>query len=256
MDLIFSPTLLWFSVPLVIVLLYTFLQVALLAFGMTIEFETDADVDIDHDVDVDIDHDVDLHLDLDVEVDHDVDLEHGGGGHHSFSADLLRFLAPLGVGQVPLSVVAQAWALSWGVSGVAASFGLKAALGGVFLPWFPAATLPLATVGAWFGTQRLTRLVRGLFRVSGQAERMQDLVGRVGRVTSLKVDAEYGEVCLEVNGAPNYVYVKSRGESIERDSNVVVVEYDVDAHRIVVAPLEESTVSTSEKGAAHVGNAA
>ncbi|MGE0712792.1 MAG: hypothetical protein AB7N76_34195 [Planctomycetota bacterium] len=244
-----SPFLLPYLVPLAIVVLFTALQVALLLIGgISVGLEADADVDLDVDVDadVDLDVDVDADVDLDVDVDADVDLDADvdvdadGDADADLDADahspgivLLKLLEPLGVGKVPLSVVGQAFGLSFGMAGLASSYALHAQLGELGALQL-AITLPISFVAACLLTQRLVRLVLPFLRVSGQAESAQDLVGKRGRVTSLRVDGEFGEVVLTVNGAPSYVFVRSGGEPIDRDAEVVVVAYDRDLQRHVV----------------------
>ena len=112
---------------------------------------------------------------------------------------------------------------------------------GALTPVSLSLTLPLSFLLGCWGTMRIVRLVVPFLRVSGKAESQDDLVGKTGRVTSLRVDADYGEVCLQVNGGSNYVVVRSNGEQIDRGNTVVVVSYDVKKHRAVVAPLASPT---------------
>ena len=223
---------LWpYLIPLGLVLSFATMQLLLLLVG-GISFDLDADMDVDLDVDVDLDMDVDL--DADVDVDADVD----AGGHGGGPGLLVTVLSPLGLGKVPLTILLQAFGLSWGLTGGLTSYALFAQYGQP-VPWFLAVTIPASLAGGAIGTKLLVRMLAPLFKVTGKAESHADLIGRLGRVTSLQVDAEYGEVCLETNGTPNYVVVRGQGELSKRGDTVIVVGFDVGAQRPVVALKEE-----------------
>ncbi len=234
-----SMTLLPFLIPLGVVLVFTLLQVSLMALGgisLGLDMDVDVDVDIDHDVDLDVDMDVDHDIDMDHDVDHDADLDgHGPGLAHVI-------LSPLGVGRVPMTVIWQAFFLAWGLSGIGLTYVLHA-LTGANATWFLAVTLPVSLVPAWLITSLIARMVAPLFKTSGKAESVMTLIGKHGTVTSLQVDAEFGEAVLKVNNGPNHVVVRTRGETICKGSEVVVVDVDVSAQRPVVALMSPTPTS-------------
>jgi membrane protein implicated in regulation of membrane protease activity len=233
-----SPLLLPFLIPLGVVLVFTVLQVGLMLLGgISLDFDADADVDLDLDVDMDVDADVDVDVDADVDADTDV----GGHAHGILTA----ILSPLGVGRVPLTVVWQGFFIGWGLTGVALTFLFKTLLGAEPL-WLLALTLPGSLVPAWFITRTLVRVVAPLLKISGKAESELSMIGKFGTVTSLTVDGEFGEAVVRINDATNHVVVRSRGELITKGTEVVVVDFDVEAHRPVVAAMEVSIVTTSQ----------
>jgi len=218
-----SPILLPFLIPAGVVVAFTTLQVTLLTLtGFAPGLEVDADIDLDADADLDADGDLD--------------------GASPGWIELL--LTPLGVGQVPLSIVAQAFGLAWCVAGLTSSYALTQVAGPPRAA-FLLATAPVSLLLAWAATRKVVRLVAPLLRVSGRAESGRDLVGRLGVVTSLRADAEYGEVRVQVNDAPSYVYVRTRGDVLPRGTQIEVVGYDVAAHRPLVAACTPSP-STSQ----------
>jgi hypothetical protein len=109
-----------FLLPMFAGLLYVLLMAAGSFWG------PGADLDGGHDVHVEVDHDIHADVGHDVHADagHDADSGHDAGGHVSF---LGRAFSLLGVGKVPLSILALSWCFIWGAAGLIlnAVFGLE-----------------------------------------------------------------------------------------------------------------------------------
>lgn len=237
-----SPVLIPFLIPITLVIFMLIMQLTLLLVaGVGFDFDADHDVDLDADLDLDMDVDLDVDVPIGVGVDaHSIAV--GGDGvefdHHidpdGFS--LGKFLSPLGVGQVPLSVVWNAYALSFGISGVALSVLLAKFFAVSF--WFLGLTIPLAIVFGWHATKRASRLVMPLLKTHGIAECKSDAVGRTGKVTSLKIDDKWGEAVVTINGQSNHVIVRAvDDEVIEQGSDIVIVGYDEEMKRPIVGKV-------------------
>jgi len=236
-----SPILIPFLVPIAFVIFMLVVQsLLLLVAGIGLDFDADTDLDVDADLDldvdlgVDVDADLGLGLDADLDLDLDVDADLDADVDSDFSIG--KILAPIGVGQVPLSVVWNAYALSFGVSGIGLCFLLTKFF--ALAAWFLWLAIPLSMVVGWYCTKYATRLVAPLLKTSGAAECKSDIVGRVGRVTSTLVDGSWGEVVININGQSNHMIVKSDGEVIERDSEIVVIDYDAENKRPIVGKIK------------------
>ncbi len=206
----------------------------------------DHDGEADHDVDAgdahaDVDHDVDAAHDADGDADADHDhaasgREHGpgpaGGG----------FLSALGIGKVPLSIVWQTYAVSFGVAGLAANAAVISRTGA--LPTLSLAlTLPFALLVGYLVTRAVGGAIgRLVANPAAEATTRKQLVGHAAVVISSKVDAEFGEVRLaDKTGHVLRVLVRTRPEErpIREGREVVIVEWDRDRDQLYVAPLED-----------------
>jgi hypothetical protein len=245
-----SPILVPFLIPLLVVAMMITIQGLLLFVGIGLDFDGDADHDFDLDADVDADVDVDVDVDVDagiaghaghgvfdIDHDHDHDFDHG----HDFDHDAAgwsfgKLLSPLGVGKIPLSIVWETYFLGFGISGVTLSFLLSKFFAASF--WFLGATIPLSLVFGWHITKLAAKAVVPLLKTSGVAESERDIVGRIGKVTSLGVDNEWGEVELNVNGSINHMIVVTDGDTLGRGDQVVVTDYDSEKKRPIVTRLK------------------
>ena len=130
-----------FTVSLCVAMIFALLQVTgvlgLLAGGGEAHAEADADVDAD----VDADADADADHDADSDQDHDAD-DPGGKG----------FLEGLGVGKVPISIVWQTFAATFGSAAIAMNTVLLSRTGSV-----PAYALAWAVPVAWCSATRPAR---------------------------------------------------------------------------------------------------
>jgi hypothetical protein len=105
--------------------------------------------------------------------------------------------------------------------------------------WFLGATIPLSLIFGWHVTKRASKLVMPLLKTHGIAERKSDVVGRVGRVTSLTVDEDWGEAVITINGQSNHMIVRAvDDEIIEKDSEIVIVDYDKEKSRPIVGRIK------------------
>lgn len=229
-----------FTVALGVAIVFALLQMTgllgLLAGGDDHDAEADHEVDADHDVDADADGDADGDHDA------DADADQAGIGAH--------LLAGLGVGKVPLSIVWQTYAVSFGFAGIAANtvyLGRAGALPTGNLVW----TLPLAGV---FGYVTTRLLARGLGRLISdpkqEATSRKQLVGHTAVVISSKIDSEFGEVRVQdKTGHVVRIVCRTRdaGRAIPEGREVVIVDYDRDADRLYVAPLDEDDEAPGQK---------
>jgi hypothetical protein len=235
-----------YSVALGVAVVFALMQMTgllgLLAGGG--DHDGDADADADHDVDAgdaDADHDVDADHDADADADHDADGDdadqdegrgHAGGG----------FLAALGIGKVPLSIVWQTYAVSFAIAGFAANAAVLSRTGALptsTLAW----SLPLALVAGYAVTRGVAGgIAKVVANPAAEATSRKQLVGHSAVVISSKVDAEFGEVRLtDKTGHVLRVLVRTRAgeKAIREGREVVVVEWDKERDWLYVAPLDE-----------------
>jgi hypothetical protein len=168
--------------------------------------------------------------------DHDADGADGAehDGEHGFSVTGL-----LGVGRVPLTFLLQAFAVSFGIAGLSINTLAYApnAPPVIALLW----ALPTAFVVGFAVTAMVSRVAGKIFSTEGQeATGRGQLVGTSGVVISSRVDREFGEVRIEPRpGQTVRVVVTTRDEQpIVEGREVVVVEYDRERDRLIVAALE------------------
>jgi len=229
-----SLSLLPFTIPVTVVIFLALLQLLLfMVTGIGFDFDADADIDVDADFDLDIDADVDvevpvIHLDHDVDLDHDFDAE-------GFS--LGKFLSPIGVGQVPLSIVGYAYSLSFGVTGIATSFVLAKFF---TMSWLLLLlTVPLSLIVGWHVTKHTVKAVFPLLKTSGAADCKRSVVGQTGKVTSTKVNKTFGEATFTINGAINHMIIRTDETSpITKGDSVIVTGFDEEAKRPIVSRLK------------------
>jgi hypothetical protein len=222
-----STALIPYLVSILVVFIFFLMHLSLMLFaGVGFDVDADADIDADIDLDIELDADLDVDADADVDIDTDVDSEFSLG----------KFLSPLGVGQIPLSIIGYAYALSFGVAGVISSYLLAQIF--VANVWFLFITIPISIVAGWHATKHSIRLILPVLKTSGIAEGKTDLVGRQGRVTSLKATKTFGEAVFTINGAINHMIVKTDDEEIEKNSEVVVVGFDEESKRPIITRLK------------------
>jgi len=263
----------WYNLPFTLALL-AFLGLSAVQFiGLEQSHETDADahVDVDHDASVDhdiavdhdvsVEHDADLGHDMDHDITHDVehdvdhDVEHDAAhdtGHDAGGApawtSALRFL---GVGQAPLTMVLLVLLGGFGIIGwVLNALILSVSPTYLKFSWLPAwlAWLPFIVVltvdaglGAWF-TSKMARFIgRAVPAFSSTATSAKRLVTRRGRVVSPQVDEKYGQVKVRDPGGTLitvFAVVDPGKPSIQRDTQVILVEYDSKKKMYIVVPSD------------------
>jgi membrane protein implicated in regulation of membrane protease activity len=229
-----------FTVALGVAIVFALLQMTgllgLLAGGGDHEGDADHEVDGDAAADAGADAEADADADADAEGDHDAE---GDASHPGVGAQLL---AGLGIGRVPLSIIWQTYAVSFGFAGIAANTlyaGQRAALPAANLLW----TMPLALV---FGYATTRVLARGVARLISDPEQeattRKQLVGHTGVVISTKIDAEFGEIRVQdKTGHVVRIVCRTRDttRAIPEGREVVIVEHERGTDRLYVAPLDE-----------------
>jgi hypothetical protein len=242
-----SSLLSWANVPFVIALgvavIFFLLQatglLGLLAGGGDHDGDADHDVDGGHDADADADGDADG--DHDADADGDDDADHDADGAHGNASIGKDLLAGIGVGTMPLSVVWQAFAICFGIAGIAANtvyLGRVGALPTYTLAW----TVPIAGAFGYGVNHLLSRLFARIMVPPGKASTSRkDLVGRTGIVISSKVSSEFGEVrTVDKSGDTLRLIVKTldQDDVIVEGREVVFIEYDVAKDTLYVAALD------------------
>lgn len=157
----------------------------------------------------------------------------GGGG----------FLAVLGFGKVPATVVISSLALwSWALCVLGVRFA-----GGLGVP---ALALDLAVpVLAVFLSGMITGVVvRGIGRFIGKHEplRRADLVGKLCTITTGRVDAGFGQALISEHGVDLTVDVRcDPPNALRRQSKAVIVGYDAEHHFFTVEAYDQPLASLS-----------
>lgn len=185
------------------------------------------DTDVHHDIDHDFHHDVshDVHHDMHHDVHHD---------HHP--GLLTKILSTVMVGSsVPFLVVMYVLSLSCGLTGLAVSLALAKFF--TVANWFLLVTAPISCAVSLLTTRSIVRRIAPLFQMSGQAETLDELVGKTGRVSSIQIDHQFGEIVVPINGVPEHVIAKTDGETIQRDDSIVVMGIDQDTQRPIVTRI-------------------
>ena len=195
----------------------------------------------------DADHDVDGHeADGGHEADHDADAD----AHHDAEQDEghgvgQQLLAGLGVGRVPLSIIWQTYAVTFGFAGIAANIVYLSRAGelpALTLAW----TLPGSALFAYLATRMLARAIgRVVADPTQEATTRKQLVGHGGVVISSRIDAEFGEVRVkDKTGHTVRVICRTReGAAIPEGREVVIVDYDREGDRLYVAALDEADLA-------------
>lgn len=202
------------------------------------DHDADADGDADHDVDADADHDVDADGDADHDADHDADNDADDEQSGGFGG---KILVDLGVGRVPFSTLWQAFAIIFGIAGLAVN-SLVLAPRGMTGPITLAFTIPISLIVAYLITRTLTRVLgRALASENEEASSRKDLTGSTGTVISSQVTSEFGEIRI-TDKAGRFMHVICRiresDKPIPTGKEVVVVDYDAKTGHIFVSPLE------------------
>ncbi|HRI63594.1 MAG TPA: DUF1449 family protein [Polyangium sp.] len=228
----------WANLPYIsvftIAVLFAILQMTGVLGLLVGDSDHDADADADHDVDADADHDVDADGDHDADADNDGDQEHEGGLGG-------RILIDLGVGRVPFSTLWQAFAITFGISGLALN-SLVLVPRGFTAPSTLAVTIPIALVISYLVTRTLTRVLgRALAGEHEEASSRKDLIGLTGTIISSQITSEFGEIRV-TDKAGRFMHlicrVRESEKSIPAGREVVIVDYDAQTGHIFVSPLD------------------
>jgi membrane protein implicated in regulation of membrane protease activity len=143
------------------------------------------------------------------------------------------------VGRIPTSIIWQSFLMMFGLIGVVVNTIVLGTAGRL-----PAAALvlsfPAAVVGGLLCTAAIARTVVKVVKPGREAPGKRHLIGCSGTVVSGQVDEEFGEIRVRApHGEQVNVYcaVRAGARPIAHHSEVVVVEYDRDRDRLIVAPL-------------------
>lgn len=241
-----SSLLTWANVPFVVALgvavTFVLLQVSgllgLLAGGGDHEGDTDAD----HEADTgSADGDADADADADGDADADADADNEGEAHQAHGGAGKEFLAGMGVGTMPLSIVWQSFAVCFAFGGITANtvyFSYAHALPTAAL----AVSAPVALAFAYLATRGVSKVFGRLAPAAGKTSTSRrDLVGKAGVVISSKVNAEFGEVRVtDPTGIVHRVICRVHPDEapIPEGREVVFVEHDRARDLLFVAPLD------------------
>ena len=221
----------WANAPFTIALGVTILFAMLQASGLLGLLAGDAD---DHDVDVD--HEVDA----DADADHDVDHDHDADGEDDSGIGAILF-GPLGIGKIPFSLIWQAYAIVFSITGLALNVHAADASGTVpllTLAW----TIPTSLVTGYAAVAALARVLGPILSSKAQeATSRAELVGQIGTVISTRVSPEFGEVRVKDKSGHELRVICKLADGVRVASEheqVVFVDYD-DEQGLRVSPLEE-----------------
>lgn len=171
--------------------------------------------------DPDVDVDVDVHVDG-AEAHGDVDAD--GHYHGGIGSSLAGFL---NLGSVPLSMVASAGVLFGWVSTMMMQLYVQPMLAQM-MPAVAAGTVVLGVSGlaSMLAAGFATRPFRGAFKIQ-TFEAGEKLIDQVCKITSSRVDTEFGEARFEMKGAPLVLSVWCRRPNkLSKGSEAVIVGYD------------------------------
>jgi len=160
---------------------------------------------------------------------------------------LADFLAGLlGLGKVPLSVLLETFAMTWGILGLALNWG-AVGIAGVTHPGVLILTMPAAFLGAVLATRFIASLVHRLVpSVSTTSIKSHGFVGQVGTVTSARLTKAIGEIKITGLGQTStWIVVRLEPDSpldeVPAGEEVVVTHFDATANLFLVAPANRRT---------------
>ena len=187
----------------------------------------------DGSVDLDVDADGDIDVDVDADGDADTDADGHGPGW---------FMAWLGMGKVPISIVFETLFISFGLIGLFIN-SMWSVTG--FWPWL---SFLVALIGALIGGFLCTRWLAGLLAkiLPSDATTTRPAgwwVGRPGVVINTVTTCS-GQIRVEgLGNKPDAILSVKRDntatpDDIPRDSHVVVMDYIENSNTYIVAPME------------------
>lgn len=200
--------------------------------------------------DADGGHALAAHGHHDLDAGHDVDTDADGDHHQDADGERGGFLALLGVGKVPLSIVLQTLFMMFGLVGVSATTLIAWMTGHLAISYL-ALSAPIAMVGGLVLSMATVRTVaRVVPSVSGQAHTRRELVGQSGVVISSKVSAEFGEVRLQDPTGRTLrliCYTGTEEPLIPEGTEVVITDWDRERDRLYVTPMARLLGSSQER---------
>jgi hypothetical protein len=188
------------------------------------------------------DGDSDSDTDTDSDSDGESDNEAEGEGDHDGDNPITALLDFMGLGRVPLTIFLLLFTMVFGLSGWLTTRFLFP--DGATPAWLMIAGVRLGVL-VWSGfiTGRLARLMAQLIpSTTTSATQRDELVGRVARVASPRVDSKYGQVKVrDAAGTLLTLFAVAPPDelSIVRDQEVILVEFDPRRKVYTVVPLEK-----------------
>ncbi len=174
--------------------------------------------------------------DVDVDADIDADIDFSG----DFMEDLLSIL---GVGRVPVMLIIMTFLGMFGLIGL-----LINAINRQLIANFSAFSIAGALIGsfllAFFITGRISRGIAKLIPDNSAAVSFEQLVGRIGLVSSTSVSTTYGRVLVrDIHGTNHTVYaIVAAGEPVPERSEVALLSYDPGRRCYIVKPISRAHV--------------
>src|SRR5262249_52124955 len=136
---------------------------------------------------------------------------------------------PLGIGKIPFSLIWQAYAIVFAITGLALNVHAADASGAVpllTLAW----TVPTSLVTGYAAVAALARVLGPLVSSKAQeATSRAELVGQVGTVISSRVSPEFGEVRVKDKSGHELRVICKLAEGVRvaaEHEQVVFVDYD------------------------------
>lgn len=184
--------------------------------------------------------DGDSDQDSDSDADGDSDSDSDSDGDGEIDNPLTAILDFMGVGRVPMTIFLLLFTMVFGLSGWVTT---RLLFGDNLSPFFPAILGVWFAVFVWSGfiTGRLARLMAQLVpSTSTTATQRDQLVGRVGRVASPRVDTKYGQVKVRDPGGTLltlFAITPADEFPISRDTEVILVDFDPQRKLYTVVPV-------------------
>jgi hypothetical protein len=169
--------------------------------------------------------------DGDMDIDADADIDFSG----DFMDDMLSIL---GVGRVPMMLIIMTFLGTFGLIGL-----LLNTINRQTIANFSALSISGALLGslllAFFITGRISRGIAKLIPDNSAAVSFEQLVGRIGTVSSPSVSTTYGRVQVrDIHGTNHTVYAMlAAGEPIPERSEVALLSYDTARRCYIVKPI-------------------
>ncbi|MBX5482198.1 MAG: DUF1449 family protein [Myxococcaceae bacterium] len=172
-----------------------------------------------------------------------IDAKAGVADAHAHVHDGLEgkgaLLEALGFGTVPATMIVT-FLTVWGwITSMLGAWFLGPALGGFLGPWIGGGLiLVLALVSAFVLSSVTARPLRPLFTIR-TAPKRRHLLGKVAIVSSLRVDAKFGQAHLEDGGAGLVLPIFcTRENTLKKGDQVLLLEYDKQKEAYEIEPVE------------------
>jgi membrane protein implicated in regulation of membrane protease activity len=236
----------WPNVPFTIAVGATLLFALVQASGLAGLLGGHGDADADADADADVDGDVDADADADGDADGDGDADDADGESWA-----LKLGASVGMGRLPLTLLAQVFLVVFGVGGLLMNVAFVSA--GAIPFWTLFYSLPGSMLIGLIANATMTRLLAPIVDDKLQAATKRSaLVGSIATVISRQVTEEFGEVRIrDRSGHDLRLVVKLAKDdasvTLREGQEAVVVDVD-DRGTPLVTPLDlfKTRVHTDE----------